>query len=454
MADYPGSIQLQTSEAYISALDLFKPQIDNQYYMQTIREDTICDYMDMMKHVAVAGPTFEHWESKRISPYMTAAANVADPGVDTSATIQLATSSHKDSGKYSFPQVNQMVLFLKNNSLAQITAVDKSTPNAHTITVHPYDATQTIGAISANDAFCVIGNAYAEATSQPGGYTPGVNKYQFSLQIMKATYEVSGSEYGDEIWFDFTDPNTGETGKFLYILGQENTVRLFKYNIELTSILSTPTTSTSLTGINTMQGAIPWIRNNGGVVENYVGGQWTYDKHKKFIKRFDKGMTPAKEYMYRAGIDFREECNNWLQDVMKMGGIQYGAFGGGEKGKEMGVQLGFDSFTDLGYSHHFSTYRPFNDGQMLGGPGSNYPGCCIVMPAGTTQDPMTKKQVPYARMRVKNSASYNREYKFWVTGVGPHANTNQTDSMQFNYLTHRGAEWFCPNQWGYINRVG
>jgi hypothetical protein len=436
-------VQQAVSEKYISILDLYKPQIDDQFYMKFVREDTICEYLEMMKMVAVSNSSYEHWEEKRISSYISAAATQSNPGAGVAVTITLSTKDHRFSGTKSMPQVGELVFVMKSKVSCQITAVDKNTPNAHTFTIAPQKLADNIGAVAIGDSFIITGNAYAPGTGQPGGLTPDVSKVTNKLQIMKATYEEDGSSWGNETQVDFGG------GKYIHVLGEDNTVRLFKYRQEMNVILTPQTDNTALTDIRTSEGLIPFIKDRGGVVEPYTAGTWNYDKHKIFTKKLDKRMIPVKEFMWRCGIEFREEVNTFAQDLTKNGGVVYGAFQGNN---ELGMQLGFNSINDLGYNHHFSTYRLFNDGEMLGCPGSEFPGNAIVMPYGYTKDPQTKKSVPYARMRVKNSGGYNREYKFWPTGVGPNVATNQEDKMQFNYLTEKGAEWFCADHWGYIER--
>lgn len=81
---------------------------------------------------------FYHYEEYgRDMGYITAASNFASSGVNTSATVALATGSYSAAGARSLPAINQIWYNAQTGVESIVTAVSNGTPNAHTMTIIP-----------------------------------------------------------------------------------------------------------------------------------------------------------------------------------------------------------------------------------------------------------------------------------------------------------------------------
>lgn len=459
MSFTPGSPVANSVNGFLNYANIYYPQFSPEFLNNKfLHTNGITDYLELFgKVLGVQGETFDHWEQVRFTNYLTAASQVSSSGAGTSVTITLSTQDHSDSGKYSEPQVNDKISVPSSSALSgyvigRITSVNKTVDNAHTITAYPTDLNEDFGTIAANSTFIITSNAWGEGTAQPSARRPKVAEYTYTLQISKATYTVTGSEYGNKIKVtNLTDPQTGKSGPYAMVLGMEETVQRFRMMRELDLVTSNLTTNTAINDVATSTGIVPWILNNNGNVMQYNSGGWNYAKFTNMIKQFKSLLVNNSEWLMKIGVDLWKESNTWIQDTMKNGAVSYGAFNGK---KELAVSLSYDSITDLGYTFHLSDYPFANDAHSLGAPGFNWPGYGIVIPVGgKTNDPQSGKMVDFLRLRVKDGNGWNRGMVFWPTGNGPTVHTNQTDSMDFNWLSHTAPEMWAPELFYFIKRV-
>jgi len=137
------SAGVQTSENYalISGYDIY----DRDFYKKLIKKVPRAAALQWMRVVkgymskrkAIRHTYYFHEEGQ----WMSAAATIAAVTDNTTyATITLSSGDHTDSGTSSFPVVGQTVVF-ENETAGYVTAVTRTTPYAHTVTVYPVDTT-------------------------------------------------------------------------------------------------------------------------------------------------------------------------------------------------------------------------------------------------------------------------------------------------------------------------
>jgi hypothetical protein len=449
----PSSSQIITTDNYVSTLDIHKPDIDDEFYERYIDELLLLDFMEMLKQTKpVRQTSYSHYEAPQLRSYVNAngTQTVATPG--NPMTITLQHDNHLNSGKSSYPRVNDLVHF-KNYVVGLIYSKDVSVDFAHTITVYPVQQTDAIGTVTAGDSVTIISNAWPAGSGGNTGKTWTAIKYTNTCQITKEMFEAEGSEMTNQIWFEVPNAD-GTTGYVWTYEGEKNTFREMRLSMELNLIITPPVTSTFLlaAGYRTSEAMIPYIQNQGGIQYNYTQGQFTLAEHKKMLKLLDKGGTYANEYAFIQGIDLYDEYETFIMNTMQNGAISYGGFQGGET---MAIKLGFRSISTLGYTFHLKRYRLFNNQNILGAPGFDYPGLGICMPMKTMVHPKTGKPVPYFRLRNKEMAGYNRGMEHWVLGGAGGSSkgyTSAVDTKQTHYRAENSVEFFAAPQWIVVKR--
>ena len=306
--------------------------------------------------------------------------------------------------------------------------------------------TATLG----SSEFVIIGNAYAEGTGQPDGLTPRVHHYQNNCQIIKETFEVTGTEATNITYLKVDSPKSG-SGYLWYLKGEADTYNRFMDYCELACVLGQAgdanTVDTGDTGgsrVYLTEGLLPFMENKGQSMD-LGASAITMADFDAAVKSLDK-FRGAKEMALYAGINLSLDIDDLLaaQGAYAAGGANYGTFA---NNKDMALNLGFNSFSRGGYTFHKKTYDLFNHPSLLGATGFNYNGYGMCIPMDSQKDARSGEKVPSLRIRYKAANGYSREMEHWLTGSAVLQNkTNQTDTLQCNYRSERGFEGFAPNR--------
>ena len=316
------------------------------------------------------------------------------------------------------------------------------------IKMQAFDGTWSL-AVSTEFTFSIIGNMYAENTSQPSGLMPRVHTYQNNCMIMKESFVVSGTEATNVIYFKVDNEKMG-SGYLWYLKGEADTYKRFQDYMELMMLLGQSAANTGLSDFNTTEGLLPFIENKGQSMD-LGSASITMADFDAIVKSLDK-YRGAKEYALYAGIDLSLDIDDLLaaQGAYAAGGANYGTF---QNNKNMALNLGFNSFSRGGYTFHKKTYDVFNHPKLLGADGMNYSGYGICIPMDTQKDAKSGEKIPSLRIRYKAANGYSREMEHWLTGSAVLKNkTNTEDNLKSHYRTERGFEGFAANRYMLIKK--
>ena len=341
-----------------------------------------------------------------------------------------------------------------SGSLYYVTAADAANPN-NDFTIKNV-SNGALASSGVDTSFCVVGNAYAERTDQPGeGITPRVIQYSNSCQIIKESFSVSGSEATNAIYVKVDNQEFG-SGYLWYLQGEADTYQRFMDYCELAMIvgqagdgtLSSADTDTdgssAITGVKTTEGLLSFIENKGQTMD-LGSSAITMADFDAAVKSLDK-FRGAKEMALYAGINLSLDIDDLLasQGAYAAGGANYGTFA---NSKDMALNLGFNSFSRGGYTFHKKTYDLFNRPDLLGGDGFKFNGFGMCIPMDNQRDARSGESIPSLRMRYKAANGYSREMEHWLTGSAVLQNrTNEKDELRSHYRTERGFEGFAPNR--------
>jgi hypothetical protein len=452
----PSAFQQATNENYVSSLSIHKPEVAEDF-VNRYGDQSLMGLLDAIGAKApVAQKTFSHWEDDYLHQNfkLQTAATITQAGVKVVVATGY-TSDGTGDGKV-FLRVGDIVM----NSVGEMALVtiddDTAGHDEDERTLVCYGA-EWAAQTTTSETLIIVGNEFAEGTGQPKGITPNANEYTNSVAIMKESFEVTGSEATNKVWFEVTDPNTGERGYLWYIKGEADTYKRFMNYCETQMLLGQKATNTNAAlpgtidkgGITGTEGLIEFIKSGNQQSYNQLSG-FNLSDFDAMIRKLDT-QRGSKENMMFCGIDLSLAIDDAVAAMFAGGGINYGSFNGAE---EIAVAFGFNSFTRGGYTFHKKVYDPFNYSPMMGADGYNYAGMGMVIPGDSGRDSKTREAIPSLRIRYKAAEGYSREMEHWLTGsAGLAQATNDEDNMKCHYRTERGFEGFANNRFMLIERV-
>lgn len=439
-SNYVGSATLlASSDGTAANVPLHKRDVDEQL-VKRYGNQGITGLMELLgSKKETTSQTFEHYEETLLHNHFTATIASSELEIDNGFT-----DGSGDAGNSALRDGD--LILGADNSMYYVTTV---LGNDNDFTVK--DMNGAVVASKANQAYAIVGNAYAEQTGQPVGITPRVTQYQNKCQIIKESFTVSGSEATNAVYVKVNSPEFG-SGYLWYLQGEADTYQRFLDYSELAMIIGqagdgtlTDAATDAGTGtVVTTEGLLPFIENKGQTMD-LGSSAITMADFDAAVKSLDK-YRGAKEMALYAGINLSLDIDDLLasQGAYAAGGANYGTFA---NNKDMALNLGFNSFTRGGYTFHKKTYDLFNRPDLLGGTGFSYNGYGICIPMDTQKDAKSGESIPSLRMRYKAANGYSREMEHWLTGSAVLQNkTSEKDELRCNYRTERGFEGFAPNR--------
>lgn len=443
----PSATQVATTDNYISSVtNIHKPEYRDMFARKYGRESLTGLIRLTGRFESVGQTNYQHFEEDYIHNNFRVENNIAAAGPGAAVTITIAAGYHL-SGT-TFPRVNDTIQ-LPNKQLAFIQAKSTAVPTAHTLTVAPYDPLVTLSFVTAQD-YIIIGNTWAEKTGQPEGRTPLPIEYTNNTMIVKESYDISGSEATNRIWFEVFDEYSGNSGWVWRWKGESDTYRRMIDYCESQMLVSEKITNTAVitTGERGTEGILPFIRSGGNVKNWTLAGGWTLTDFEDIIRRLNK-VRGARENSVYMGIDLSLAFDNSIADFYQNGAISYGAFGGS---KELAVAMGFSSFTKSGYTFHHAKWDALNHERVFGSNNFKYPGMGIMIPVEKTKLYNGEIDYPFA-IRYKEMGGYSREMEHWYTGAADGVYTNENDEIKCHYRAEWGFEGFASNRYYLIEQL-
>ncbi len=309
----------------------------------------------------------------------------------------------------------------------------------------------------------IIGNAFAEGSAQPVGLSPRLHHYENQVQIIKESFEVTGSEATNVVYVKVDNEEMG-SGYLWYLKGEADTYQRFQDYSEIQMVLGQAINNTNLTGTSSTldgtaysnsslrgtEGLLPFIENKGQSMD-LGASSITMADFDAMVKSLDK-YRGAKENALYAGINLSLDIDDLLaaQGAYAAGGANYGTF---QNNKDMALNLGFNSFTRGGYTFHKKTYDLFNHPKLLGATGQKYNGYGMIIPMDTQKDAKSGDAIPSLRIRYKAANGYSRDMEHWLTGSAVLQNkTNTEDVLKSHYRCERGFEGYAANRYMLIKK--
>lgn len=350
-------------------------------------------------------------------------------------------------------RVDEILLF-PNGAQGVVTTV---TPATSQFTVVSTNGVAQGAALTNADRVINLGPTQGEAKTMPTSFNYREGVVTSILETMTDSHESSGRGMVEQTWVEYTFK--GQSKASWWFKGQETTFRRFRNHREMKYVAGEKVVSA--TGINAYdstltrtEGLVPFAGSYNSLTPFNINTGITLDDWQTiYSDSFDKNYG-ATEYAVWTSITNRKAIEAMPRGEMKNGAIQYAAFTGGEK---QAVDFGFSSFETLGYSSHLFTYQPFNKPELLGAAGHKYVNLSVFIPMTkdlfALGDKKEKTMVPSMRINYLNQGGVSREWVEYLTGGAGGIYTNRTDSIQTNFLSDSGMEFFGANRFGILQGV-
>ena len=432
---------LKTSpDAYVALGTLIDPtKPDNRdLLIQTYGDQGITGFLELTGAVKNAGTAdqVQYWEEGRLHKKVAISAG----GVDAGATGHFTVAAYT-SGTDNPVRLNDVLLTPGGQRLV-VTNLDDSNEEIDVKTLTGANVTAEDSATE----LIVIGNIYAQGTSQPTEfYQTDVQKRDNDFLITKETYQVNGSQATNIGWI-----NVGNGDYRWYVKGEMDTRKRFMNQREMMMLLSEREADTG-GGVALASGTITGSEGYFAAVEDRgittTGDFDSMADIDSIILLLDKQGAPSEYAMY---VNTQTSLN---MDDMVASGIATsttaglpGQFGAFQNSPDMAVQLGFKSFTRGGYTFHKHDWKLLNDPTLLGAFGTPlFKGAMV--PMTQVADAKTGVKAPALEMNYKAANGYSREMEHWVTGGGVLGYATDGDDLaKFHYRSECNLITRAANQ--------
>ena len=462
-ANRPPVQAIQASEV-ISTLDIDEPDILRTLYSRK-GDQWKNEFVRIIQMCGFSFPAdqevYYHYEDDDYHRSIEVAGGITGTGAShANFTVTLAATDvfmDSISGLHIFPRVGD-ILTLPNNGTgtgvdrqALVTSVNAAGPS---LTAKLLESpSYTVPDLVAGDKIIITSGAAAEGTGQPKGTVRNVRKYSNQLQIIKETWEGTGTEMTNGKWIRQTSEGKDITSYYLY--GQEQVDYELALKMDGALMFGRPAAASAVvdpspeaTGrfVRTTKGMVPEIKDRGTTITYPIGAFdiTRFNEAAQVAENERAGRTMAIFYSFPLGV----ELEDLLVDYLDNTDISYAFEGSGANSKKM-VSIGFKGiqkaetvflFKKLGTLSNTTTYAEVGY--------EDYNNMAIVCPLRMDQaykadDSKTIMDVPTFGMRYKKQGSYSRLTQVWeIDGTGHKASQRMLIPQDVAYLYTRAHVGF------------
>ena len=423
--------------------------------IETYGDQGITGFLEMVGAVRSAGTAdqIQYWEEGRLHKKVTTVTGgLAAVTGDTpdSGQLHIGNLTGDDDAPV---RLNDVLLSPGGQRLVVVGTADGSDAN-HVIVV-TLDGSDLTAETTASKDFIIIGNIYAQGTSQPTRfYDTDVTKRTNDFFITKETFHVNGSQATNLGWInvggDYRWYVKGEMDARKRFLNQREMMMMLSQRVGTTNTnvdLSGATDATSgLGNITGSEGYFSAIENRGITTTGTFGDGTGLADIDAILLELDKQGAPSEYAMY---VALQTSLNI---DDMLAGGVSTGVtaglagqFGAFNNDSDMAAQLGFKSFTRGGYTIHKHDWKLLNDPTLLGNSDQAFKG--VMCPMSKVADARTGAKSYALEMNYKEANGYSRDVEHWVEGGGVLGfATNDQDVAKFHYRSEACLVTRAANQ--------
>ena len=382
---------------------------------------------------------YSYWEEDQ---WLNASATI-ESAANSSADVilTLATASHQNSGTETYPIVTDLCVF-PDETVGYVIAVDKGTPDAHTVTVRKVNASQdvqTAGAALGEAVF--YSSAAQEESVAPESRLPRQTKITNKLQTFRKSYKFT-----DHAAQNITEWSHNGSS-YLHVKGSDDTANLFAMDEELGMLITPQSASLVNAGskaVQTTSALIPQIRSGSGGEFTYTTAPTLTDVENWSISANDRYS--GSKFVLGMGINFHVKWNDVMKDFMVNNPEPF--FETVSTTKATGSQKYTFDFAGIKYGDfefYVQKWAVLGHKDSLGASGHPYRDMAVCIPIGETRDPDSGDMEPYIKIAFADpggAASENKgDHKLWQTGANARSGaTNDVMNTVLHWISYKGFE--------------
>lgn len=450
----------QVNNTWITNLSMTKPAIREKYFKQY--RDQFSAFFDFVQQYSeselISSETYGHFEEGKIWTKDTVFANGTIGTANTAKVVQISPITTAGVSTYVFMQENDIV---EMEDAANSTTVFAVVQELAWNTDH-YDATliplvlgEAIPAITAGKLIINHGNSWGEGTGQPSGQKTPYDYEEGYLQIIKTSFEMTGSAKTEQEWITYQEGG----GNFTFHKEQMDAEMRHKRRIG----------QAFLTG-QVITNAAAKVDKNGKARQNTEGAlkfaATRGNVTSKAINAFDLAAFDSIEnYSVSVRSDGVQLMLNPLARQQELNRLLKTQFGDNNinvldkylnkelKGfpeQSLAATMNYKLYTGSRNSYVLSSLDALNDPETFNaaGFGSKYQATSLIMPFGSTKDPVNKKMIPHFGVVYKGFKGYNRLLEVWDEGTArPTNRIGDLDIDKLNMRSHVGTRFAMGKQW-------
>ena len=389
--------------------------------------------------MATDNKLFYHYESKGRQMSFVTSSNAATPAAGASTTVNIAAADTYASGTKSLPEVGMIMYNSRTGVESRVTAVNKATASAHTMTIAPVIATDAATFVT-GDTFQGRGFKYVgEASDYTTTQVQTIDKF---------------TNYATQIRIDsrFTDLNLAEAIDFEYDgqryykykqLADDNKKFLLQKELMLMDSNLTDNLGYNETG---SAGVIQQTEANGlNIGYSTFGAQTTFAD---IERQLDSQGAPA-EYDWLCDVNQDIAIQNALGNDFNNGAVLYAQ---NQDSSNLDLARGFKSFQPYHRKFNFTRYLPFSDAAFYGSnpAGSLRKNFGLLIPKGTSTDAKTRNVVPRFNIRYQDILGNGQKVQIAETGALAKVPTSAKMELTVSQVGYFGVQVMGANQYAIV----
>ena len=379
---------------------------------------------------------FYHYEDYgRDMGFVTASANFTSSGAGTAATFTIGTGSYSNSGTTSLPDIGGIWYNARTGVESQVTAINKATPNAHTVTVVPVVSTQD-AAGNANDVMQFLGYKYVgESSTYTTTIVKQIAKYTNYCTAHRKDCILSDLSTMERIDFPYNGQN------FYSYKQMDDDDNAFMQEEELLLLRSNLTNNLANGDPGTL-GMINWIQANG-INKTYASFN-VQSTFSDMERAFDyEGAPMSMDWLQDTNQNL--DVQNALGNEFQNGAILY---------DPEDLRRGFKKFSPYGREYTFIRYTPFTDPRFFGSSATNSLtnnfGVCVPTGKRDLNGDMSKNDMPQLIRRYQQVKG--QQVYAWETGALSDSGKTTTMNLTYSMQSYPGLTLQGSNQFMIINK--
>lgn len=411
---------------------------------------------------------FYHFEDTRYQETLVVEANATAAGAGLPLTFTLDPTTLGPNGE-NYARKFFNIVFSNGYHEGTITNVVVGAGPSVTITVVPKNPT-IILAVTAGDQLVVGAPNFGEGTNQPKGITPKLERRDFFTQILKESYQNSGSaatnaasvsiqdyvgkfNIAPELKAQLTSMGLGNSFVLTGTLGVEirhaaqvaGMMYFGEENLNTTTVISDTDPNAMDGTIRATKGLYHTVNDRGGVL-NYTNGSFSladYDAAADYLQ--SQNVSALRPIMHLLGNQQQREIENAL---ISSNAATYTTYTKDTANKEIyagagkSMNLSYVEVTKSNFTFCQVLEPIFHDPTTYGAPGMNTPNLGFMIPMAQGKDAKTRQAIYHLALRYKSLGSYNRAYSVWSRNQ----NITNYDIQSLELQADLGVQIFGANQ--------